>query len=501
MSSDDYARATIRAGQDLGVSPRGIKIGLATNLVEAGPTSPRAAGPILMYANAKVPESLSLPHDDVGSDGYSVGTFQQQVRKGTNGAWWWADCATCMDPYKSARLFFTELVKLDYNNTSRSPGSFAQAVQKSAYPDRYDGKFSEASTLYDRLVTTTGGSIVAYYDSDRSSEFGFGSSRPTSGIVGICIHTTESGKSATATSATADSVTTYQVNSQTGSYHVMVGVDGKRIRQNTDDWVTWSTGNKGNNILLHLCFVGNASQTRAEWLAQDKMLRAGATVVKYWADKYGIPLKKVTAAGLPGILGHVDTRVWGGTDHTDPGANFPYDKLIEYAKGGTVAAPVINQIDAEAKAAASWIGDRIGSGEKDAARGGKFADFANGSIYWHPKVRGGLATAVPANILETWATYKWEQGALGYPTRRHTVVKDVGDIQAFEGGVIYRKYGQTGYPVRGVIGDRWAFEGYETGPLGWPTSDEYDNGTGGKRQDFENGHLEWDPSGAIKVVK
>lgn len=61
------------------------------------------------------------------------------------------------------------------------------------------------------------------------------------------------------------------------------------------------------------------------------MLRAGATVIRYWADKYQIPLRRVDAAHLPGILGHVDTRVWGGTDHTDPGVDFPYDVLIQYA--------------------------------------------------------------------------------------------------------------------------------------------------------------------------
>ena len=60
-TSDDYALATIRAGRDLGISPRGIIIGLATNLVEAGPMPGTGPGPILMYANAKVPESLRLP--------------------------------------------------------------------------------------------------------------------------------------------------------------------------------------------------------------------------------------------------------------------------------------------------------------------------------------------------------------------------------------------------------------------------------------------------------
>lgn len=180
---------------------------------------------------------------------------------------------------------------------------------------------------------------MSYFDSDRSGEFNFGGPRSTAAIRGICIHTTEGTRSADANAGTADSVTTYQINSQSGSYHVMVGVDGKRIRQNTDDWVTWSTGNQGNDILLHVCLVGAAAQTRAEWLAQDRMLRGVASVVRYWSDQYRIPLRRVSAAGLPGILGHIDTRVWGGTDHTDPGVNFPYDRVIELAKSGGAPTP------------------------------------------------------------------------------------------------------------------------------------------------------------------
>lgn len=328
-SSDDYAREVIRAGRDMGVSPRGIVIGLATCIVEVG-------YPLRMYANRKVPESLLLPHDAVGDDGYSVGLFQQQIRRGSSGEWWWADCATCMNPYKSARLFFERLVKRDYDRGD--PGAHAQAVQGSAFPDRYGQRMGEAQRLYDRL---SGGSVSTYYDSDRSAEFGFGGPRPISGLRGVCIHTTESGKSATATARTADDVTTYQATSQTGSYNVMVGVDGKRILQNTDDWQTWSTGNKGNDILLHVCVVGNASQSRAEWLAQDKMLRAVGSVVGHWCRLYGWPIKKVDAAHLPGVLGHVDTRVWGGTDHTDPGPNFPYDVVLAYAQG----APTDEEID------------------------------------------------------------------------------------------------------------------------------------------------------------
>lgn len=210
------------------------------------------------------------------------------------------------------------------------------------------------------------------------------------------------------------------------------------------------------------------------------------------------------------VIGH---KEWAGRSQGkwDPGlidmGKFRADVKAEQArlKGGSTPAPkpVENKIDAEAKRAASWIGKRLHDGERPCKDGvGRYADFENGSIYWHPEVMraNGNAIPVPSDIYEAWAERKWEQGWLGYPVRRHLTIPGVGTVQAFQGGVLYRKFGQPAYPVRGVIGKRWAAEGYENGPLGWPTSDEYDRPDGGKRQDFENGWLEWDPSGAVKTV-
>lgn len=139
--ADRYALLIIAEGQRRGITPRGIQIALATGLVESNFT---------VYANAKVPASMDIPHDAVGSDGYSVGIFQQQVRDSGNG-WWWGDAATCMDPTSSAGLFYDRLARLDYNGPN-SPGSYAQAVQGSAFPGRYDERFGEAVNLYNRLV-------------------------------------------------------------------------------------------------------------------------------------------------------------------------------------------------------------------------------------------------------------------------------------------------------------------------------------------------------------
>ena len=140
--SDQYATAIIAEGQRRGITPRGIQIALATALVESNLT---------MYANSSVPESLALPHEAVGSDHDSVGLFQQRCPM-------WGPAAVLMDPTQSAGLFYDRLANLQYNG-GNSPGWYAQAVQRSAFPDRYDQRFNDAVALYDRLAGTTEGDI------------------------------------------------------------------------------------------------------------------------------------------------------------------------------------------------------------------------------------------------------------------------------------------------------------------------------------------------------
>ena len=139
---DRYIRDIIAEGNRHGISERGIEIALATALVESN---------ITMYANSNDDASLALPHDAVGSDHMSVGIFQQQDYPE------WGPLECRMDAACSAGVFYDHLVginlgdddnPIDYNNPARSPGQFAQAVQRSAFPDRYDERMDEASALY-----------------------------------------------------------------------------------------------------------------------------------------------------------------------------------------------------------------------------------------------------------------------------------------------------------------------------------------------------------------
>lgn len=164
-------------------------------------------------------------------------------------------------------------------------------------------------------------------------------------------------------------------------------------------------------------------------------------------------------------------------------------------------APAVNEIDAELARAKAWIGARK-TGELDTAvPGGKYSDFVGGRIYWHPRVRsdkkiGDRAVTVPNHILESYNRVGSSAGPLGLPVERHAVIQGVGDVQAFERGVIYRKYGMDGVVVHGAILDRFKAAKFEVG-WGWPVTNEAPTAEGGRTQDFEKRTATWHPSGVI----
>lgn len=167
---------------------------------------------------------------------------------------------------------------------------------------------------------------------DWTRRFTFGRPRPTHQIRNIIVHVTVN-----APGTPAENVATYQINSQSGSYHELTDTTIKHLIENTDDWLTWSSGNYGNDVGLHRSFVMWGSETRAQWLQYDAMLREAAKRDAEWCRKYNIPPVKLTAAdlraGKRGFAGHLETgQAWGGTDHVDPGTGFPWDIYLGYVR-------------------------------------------------------------------------------------------------------------------------------------------------------------------------
>lgn len=301
-------------------------------------------------------------------------------------------------------------------------------------------------------------------------------------------------------------------NSGNFSYHY-IGDDATRVNMVDTDYGSWSVLD-ANPQAINWCFAGSrAAMSRGEWLAKFRnAIRVAAFTA--WEDAKKYPYIKLVVNGRPYRLGRTAcvsdhnyvTVILGIGSHTDVGPNFPWDVFESDLRGfvtGTENAqvPPVNKIN-EIAAKSPWLGKRLTAGEGICKDGvGRYAHFENGSVYWSPRTG---ARPIPKHLFEAYEALKWEQGPLGYPTAFHSIlpiteVPKVGDVQAFEGGVLYRKYGQPGFYVHGVIGARWAKEGYEKGALGWPTSDEYADGNG-RRQDFEHGSLLWDPSGAVKIL-
>ncbi|WP_432534868.1 SpoIID/LytB domain-containing protein [Kineococcus arenarius] len=128
-------------------------------------------------------------------------------------------------------------------------------------------------------------------------------------------------------------------------------------------------------------------------------------------------------------------------------------------------------------------------------RGGAGQQFLGGSLYWSPATG---AHEVHGAIRDRWAALGWERSWLGYPVSDERRLAG-GAYSLFEGGSVYWSPATGAHAVRGAIRDAWARQGWETGPLGYPTSDEYDV-PGGKRSDFQGGSITWTPAGGAVIT-
>jgi hypothetical protein len=140
--------------------------------------------------------------------------------------------------------------------------------------------------------------------------------------------------------------------------------------------------------------------------------------------------------------------------------------------------------------------------EAAASFGGRFNQFQNGFIYWHPQTG---AFAVWGSIGQ-----KWDQlgrVSYGYPITDESVTPDgrgrynhfrAMQTPAHPEASIYWTPQTGAHAVYGAIRDKWASIGWERSPLGYPTTDEMADGAY-RRTDFERGFIRWSASGGAEV--
>lgn len=127
------AATIIAVGNHQQIPARGQLIAIMTALTESS---------LRVLSNTSAyPHSADIPNDGDGSDHDSVGLFQQRPAAG------WGTVENLMDPVWSSRAFYggpngpnhgSPRGLLDIDGwQSKDPGAASQAVQVSAYPDRY----------------------------------------------------------------------------------------------------------------------------------------------------------------------------------------------------------------------------------------------------------------------------------------------------------------------------------------------------------------------------
>src|SRR5262249_25227364 len=124
---------------------------------------------------------------------------------------------------------------------------------------------------------------------------------------------------------------------------------------------------------------------------------------------------------------------------------------------------------------------------------------AGGSIYWTPRTG---AHEVHGAIRDKWASLGWERSVVGYPsTDERTAHDGVGHYNHFENGSIFWTPKLGAHEVHGEIRVKWATLGlgWERSVLGYPTSDESQNGRY-RRSNFEHGYILWSEKEGAEVL-
>ena len=133
-------------------------------------------------------------------------------------------------------------------------------------------------------------------------------------------------------------------------------------------------------------------------------------------------------------------------------------------------------------------------------RDGTYQTYQRGAVYWSP-TRG--AKAIEGAVLQRWAGQGHEAGPLGWPTGDSLPTEgDSGLWQSFSGGTVYWSAASGARVMSGPIYDRFVRTGWEKSPLGWPTSDVLPTGgRDGTYQTYQNGAVYWSPSRGAAAVQ
>jgi hypothetical protein len=165
----------------------------------------------------------------------------------------------------------------------------------------------------------------------------------------------------------------------------MTRPDAQRAVQPGDK--AWTQGDYNSaSVSVELCAF--ARWTAADWDQHPTMLETCAAWIREEANRFDIPVQRLSASQAQGsgrgVCGHRDLGAAGG-GHSDPGTAFPWDRVLDMARGGGAQPPP----DVLGRLITATTGDDVpeyllaDSSHSDGA-GQKYAAYASGLAQGKP---------------------------------------------------------------------------------------------------------------------
>lgn len=149
-----------------------------------------------------------------------------------------------------------------------------------------------------------------------------------------------------------------------------------------------------------------------------------------------------------------------------------------------------------------WIGEPRGGESVCPDKIGSYQHYSgSASIYWSPTTGAHL---IYGCIRVKWAALGSETGPHGYPTTDEgDATSGKGRFNNFENGtIIWRTGDQEAFSVRGGVYEEWGNASCDWGELGFPTTDESGLPCGvGRFNHFDGGSIYWSPGNGARIVK
>ena len=172
-----------------------------------------------------------------------------------------------------------------------------------------------------------------------------------------------------------------QVSSQTGIDDTP-GTIGEYVKRSSKSW----TQANYNPMATSTELCAFAEWSAGEWEKHPNMLANVAAWIAEEAAYFGLPITKLSAGEAQGngrgVCGHKDLGSGGG-NHWDPGNNFPWERVLEMARGDAPAAkpasvwgalPFLGAIGDDDMAFPDYVINDVSGGSR------KFAVYGSGLV-------------------------------------------------------------------------------------------------------------------------